>query len=312
MIFLFGARKESENAFIFQFVYGSSGTIEWPDGTTDTFSANIPEKYFDYDALPVQASSDGTKWVWITIRGTITGISHTVRPSSYTGAYYVPQIYEIYLKATDATSWGFATNNTTVLRNLEYLHWYGKCNVSSLSYFLAHTTGLRGCIFEDSSSVTNFSSFLYASGIQSNLKVDVSSATTLNSFLRACSGFNERLNINSSSFTNMAAAFQSLYSYAHELDLDLSSLTTDIGTTVIQNAYSLPSLRLRNMTSVVTSLTVVGSALSSTALATLFGDLYDRSSTTAGSITITNAAGAASLTSEQEAIASSKNWTIVS
>jgi hypothetical protein len=64
------------------------------------------------------------------------------------------------------------------------------------------------------------------------------------------------------------------------------------------------------MPSTFTSLSLSNTNLSTDALVLLFTDLYDRTGISTTTITITNVYGAASLTPEQIAIATNKNWTV--
>lgn len=130
--------------------------------------------------------------------------------------------------------------------------------------------------------------------------------------MQYCHSFNQPLNIDTSQGTIFSYFMQNCYSYGFSVTVDLVNATTAIGTSFIGiNNRSLTGLRLLNMDSVHTALAISNSSLTADALVDLFNDLYDRSSTTAGTITITKAYGAAHLTDEQRAIATSKNWTIV-
>lgn len=314
---LFGAQANAMNDMAIRFS-GGIGSIYWGDGSFTGFSSTMREHVYDYATIDVIPDSNGVKWVWIQITfnagGPPNAIYHNEKPSARptsTSIYYNPQVYEMYMNTPSITIWVWASTNATRYGLLEYFRWYGKCNLTTLANFLPYSLRLCDCIFDDSSSVTTFTSFLYYSGINGKLELNTSSATTMSSFMRATSNFNSNYNPDTSKCTNLTTSMQNNNSWTFPLVLDIGSLTVDIGITAFINMYSLPSLRLLNMNSIVTSLAVSYSAMSASALADLFEDLYDRTSLTAGSITITGAAGADLLTVEQRAIAHNKNWTIV-
>lgn len=313
---LFGVQPGAMNDMAIQFT-GGQGFIHWGDGYTEGFSSNMRERTFNYDTLDIAPDSDGVKWVWIRIAFDkeyppsvmIHNLKPSARPSG--SVYYIPQVYEIYMNSPTITSWSWSTSAYTRYGLLEYFRWYGKCNLASLANFGAYTLRLKDCIFDDSSSAASFSSFLYYSGICGRLKASTASATNISSMLRFATNFNAKYEPDTNKVMSMGTVMQNANAYAYPLVLDAASLTADIGAVSFSNMYALPSLRLLNMPTAVSSLSVTNSAMPAAALASLFGDLCDRTGLASGSITITGAAGADALTTEQRAIATNKNWTIV-
>lgn len=99
--------------------------------------------------------------------------------------------------------------------------------------------------------------------------------------------------------------------YNHSVIVDLRRSASAIGTSFIGiGNYALKGLRLLNMGTIHTALTISNSSLDVDALIALFNDLPDRIGLSAGTITISNCYGAPRLTSANRLIATSKNWNI--
>lgn len=187
-------------------------------------------------------------------------------------------------------------------------------STTSISSFLSTCYNFNQQInLLNSSSLTNISSLLQ-NGYSFNqpLNLDTGNVTQFgNVFLNAWC-FNQPLNLNTAKGQAFLNFMNGAGSFSHKLIIDLASATTAIGTGFISSqCRALTGLRLLNMGSIHTALTASYNSLTASALEDLFNDLYDRSATTAGTITITGAAGASALTAAQRLIATGKNWTIV-
>jgi len=132
-------------------------------------------------------------------------------------------------------------------------------------------------------------------------------------FMASCTSFNKKLPVFSATGNNLQYFLNYCSSYNYSVTIDLSYVTTAIGTGFIGTYnYAQKGLRLLNMGSVHNALTVAYSPMSYDALKLLIGDLYDRSSTTTGTLTITGCYGASEFTSEEiDDIKNTINWTVV-
>lgn len=319
-------------------------TIDWGDGNTETSSlyySNVTH-VFDYNSLSVTPNADGIKWVWIKYSSSsFASINIQTKPATSvsgrpSASYYVPSVYEMYLKCPQLTSLGFTSGTIIVYRLLEVFHMYGTNEMTSFNYFLRSNVNLKSLVI-DTSKGTNFSYFLYnCSGFNVQLSLDTSAGTNFSGFMRLCTAFNQPLDIDTSkgtdfnyflgscaSFnqslnlvtgagTNFAYFMNSCSSFAKSITLDLSSATTALGTQFFgTSSYALIGLRLLNMGQAHTAINISNSNMTASALADLFNDLFDRAAFTTGTITISNSFGASALTEEQRLIANAKNWDIV-
>lgn len=380
---LFGVMPTGMNDMAFQITVYNGYYVDWGDGTVDTIAANAKcEHIYDYNSLNVDPNNIGIKWVWIKFYQLVetsvfrtfihANVRHSNRPVGTTTNRFVPSVYEIYMKASQANMWSWGSSSTTTATTgntnvvaaytqfslLDRFYWYGnnliaggttgflcdcanlkdlKLDVSSFKSFFGFMS--RCSVFNQpldltsATQVTNANAFMTdCSAFNSKLDINLSDCSLFNSFMTSCSAFNQdtshldfskaggslsyflrgsrisKINIDTKNATYINYMLFSAYSTL-PITLDLTSnLETSISRA---NMYLTTSFRLQNMTDKITSILIPYSSLGTEDLVLLFGDLYDRSLTTAGTITITGVAGVSQLTTAQVDIARNKNWTII-
>ena len=318
---LFGVNENSPNDIAFTLTVPSgSYRVEWGDGTSNDYNTAVKaEHIYDYSQLSGTSGSEGYKWVWIKaypLSGNLTVIDiavprHSLRPT-ISAAQVVPQVFEIYLRAENLASMPFL--NTTAQnrhRHLNVFDFRGTNNIQSFSLFLRDSVNLRRLTLNTAAG-TNFSSFMYGcAAFNQPLNIDTAAGTNFSYFMYNCYSFNQPLNIDTAAGTNFSSFMYNCYSFNQPMSVDLIAATTAIGANFFgASSYSLKSLRLLNMGSIHTALTLTNAPLDVDALVNLFNDLCDRTGLAAGVITITNCYGKARLTPDQLAIATQKNWTV--
>lgn len=318
---LFGVMPTGPNDYAITLTAVGGYRVDWGDGTVETIaSATKCEHMYNYASLAVTPNVDGVKWVWIKFTPVSsvftvinTNVRHSSRPTASSTALFAPQVYEMYLNAPNVTTWAWANTSYTRFYQLEILDWQGVNKITTGSYFLYYAVNLKQLNIY-TGLMTNFSRFLYYCCSFNRLlrSIDTSKGTNFSYFMYQCNSFNQPLDIITSNGDDFTYFMYNMWSFLHPIAVDLIKATTAIGTGFIgSNNNSQTGLRLLNMGSIHTALTISNSNLDVTALVALFGDLYNRSSTTAGTLTITGVFGASQLTAQQRAIATSKNWTIV-
>ena len=113
-------------------------------------------------------------------------------------------------------------------------------------------------------------------------------------------------------FANATSNFMyNCTAYNQPLTVTFSLTNSNTHSNFISNTnYAMKYLRIINWNSQFASISIQNGSYSADSLALLFGDLYDRTATTAGQINITNCYGASLLTAAQKQIATDKNWVI--
>jgi hypothetical protein len=140
----------------------------------------------------------------------------------------------------------------------------------------------------------------------------VTFANSTTHFMFSCFSYNQPFP-SSLVFPNVGDYFLNLCSaFNRGVTVNLLGRAATVGTNFIgAGNFAQKWLRLLNMNSNVTAVNIGNSDMDTDALSDLFGDLYDRTGISAGTITISGSFGASKLTSTQRAIAVDKNWTVV-
>lgn len=219
----------------------------------------------------------------------------------------------------------------TYFRNLSYFLQYSTEFNSSLddvifpigrtvniSYFLAYCYSFNQSVDFlskfTSISGSNILNNCYSFNKPIKATVATGSNVSLSNFMTNCYNFNNTIDLDMSNGGAYSGSFSNMYSFTGIIIANLLGATTNpIGTSFIGTSnFAQTGLRLLNMSSVHTALTISNSNLDVVALVLLFGDLYDGSAdSTTRTLTITGVFGANKLTKAQLAIATAKNWTVV-
>jgi len=345
---LFGVQSTGPNDYAITLTASGGYTVDWGDGTVEDIASAIKcEHMYDYSTLAVTPNDIGIKWVWIKFTPTLATsyftvinhkVRHSLRPASSSNSLIVPQVYEIYLNAPNVTTWAWTSATYERFYALEIFDWQGTNKLSTCSYWFYYCKSLRKVRMDASSPgstatvkiLTNFmnnntafnstldniifpeictaSSFLQnASAFNKPTPNFIVSGST-SSLMNAWTAFNSTINFDFSAMSASSSNFTNLTAFTGELVINCLALTATSLT--LSQIYAMTGLRLLNMPSTLATISLTYTALGATELAILFEDLYDRTGLSSGAITITGSAGAAQLTTEQQEIATNKNWVI--
>lgn len=344
ILMLFGASELSPNDIAF-LCTTSAGQykVDWGDGTSDLYNSNVKAEHsYDFTTISKTVDSQGYKMVWITVTpvsGNILSFNVNQKHSLRIGSYFIPQVFEMYIQCPNMTGLTFPSSNIMYgllevfsldtnaisstfsyclancfnLKKIEKLLLPSMGNTSGMSYFMYNCYSYNAPFPDDTYLRVLGSYFMnncYSFNQSMPFLLGVSSVGIAGNFMQNCYGFNQK-------FPESLAIRGGVYflngcrSFNHSVTVDLS-LTTAVGTNFIGTGnYAQKGLRLLNMHTAHNAITISNSNLDVDALVLLFGDLTNRTATTAGTITITNCYGADKLTTEQRAIATNKNWSIV-
>ncbi|MCL2771960.1 MAG: hypothetical protein FWD71_01305 [Oscillospiraceae bacterium] len=345
MLFGVGSMSPNDMAFLITTNPTTAGySVDWGDGTVDTYNSNVKaEHIYTYSAVNAAVDSNGYKMVWITVTpnsGNISAVNLYQKHSSRAGTYSVPQVFEMYIQCPYMTGLTFSTANvpSTAQYSLLEIFSLDVNNITgAMDYLLISCLNLKIIekLYIEKASVLSY--FMQNCRTYNQpFPENVTFKNVTNYFINNCSSYNQPFSENVT-FSNAAMNFMancfsynqpfpnnvifpkaaeyfmlSCSSFNHTVTVDLSGRTSAIGTNFISNAnYAQKGLRLLNMGTVHTALNISNSNMDRDALVLLFGDLADRTGLTAGTITITGCYGASKLSSDDRAIATSKNWNIV-
>jgi len=337
----FGINEHSINSYLVSTNGDFSGgtfTIDWGDGTNDTLPSNtsIPPHKYDYYGLDLPVSSEGYKWVWIKItpnNGDLTLIS-MFAPTSVKTLNHIPQIFEMYLQASELTVLDFAYGGMKY-ENLDVFWYEGTNKITNMNYFLSSCVNLKRLKLYTGNS-TSFNQFLSSCfSLNQDLEFDTSKGTDFYYFMSSCKSFDSELKIDTSNGTDFRGFLYDGSAFNKQLTIDTSkglyfdmfmigcncynrSLTIDLlSTTVPLGQYlmfsqniSLTKPRVLNMSSVHNILSVANSSVNIDSLMLLYEDLPDRTGLAAGNFDIHNTPANSVITSDQIALFTSKNWTL--
>ena len=193
-------------------------------------------------------------------------------------------------------------------------------NITNIQFGKKHTSVIFGRIMSQwldiNISGTALTTFRFSEISYANLleKVKVyqstNACTNMSNMFQYCYSLQSPnlSNFNTAAVTNMSSMFQYCYSL-QSLNLSQTTLSAVNSAGSFANfsigTISLASVRIPNTK---WSFTVANNPLSASALNTLFGDLFDLTSQTAQTITITGCTGASTC---DKTIATAKNWVVV-
>ncbi len=225
---LFGVMPAGPNDYAIA-LSGAAYTANWGDGTSDNYASGAKaEHLFDYASLNVAPNAEGIKWVWMkfapTSAGNFTTIDHAVRhssrPAGSSSNTFVPQVYEMYLKATQVSTWGWITSTSTKYSLLNIFYWYDANKIQSFNSFLSQSCNLKLLRINTSSGVI-FSFFLFGcDSFNQELNIDTGEGIYFDNFLASCYSFNQELDIDTGKGIYFDNFLASCYSFNRPLGID--------------------------------------------------------------------------------------------
>ena len=317
---LFGVQEHGPNDYAFLMATGTSGSyaVDWGDGTVETAATNtVCEHAYDFASLSKPAGSEGYKWVWIRATPadgfhiTALNISQyrpSWRPAGNGSCFFIPQVFEIYIRAGEMSSLPFSVDYHTRHYLCDVFDFGGNNKITNLQAFCAYFYSLKKLRIH-TGQVTNFQQFLYQCySFNQPLDIDTGKGNLFGSFLYQCYSYNRPLAFmpKGSSLNNFCLNNSA---YNGKRTFDFSTVTNVTG--FLGNNHAMTGLRLLNMGSAISALSLQNSSMDADALMELCDDLYDRSAATAGTLTVTGTPASAQLTPTQKAMFTAKNWTLV-
>jgi len=277
------------NDIALQFNFTGNCIVDWGDGNNNNLITGTLTQYlYNFNNINVQVNDDGSKWVWIHVyatSGNITTCYSGGTPNTRaTTSYYSPNVFEIYANLPSASL--SHINNNSNYKQCEIMNFYALNNLSiSSSQLLGMLTSLKNCTFPGPITGTGMFNGSYM----------LEKITLLSGYYRADQN-------------QMLMTPHSL----REITLDFNNYGTNIAAGIFNAlGYSLRKFRFLNMGSAQTTVNLSYSKIDLENLKLLIGDLYDRSSTTTGTLNLTATPAGSQATASDIALATAKNWNVI-
>ena len=306
-LFLVG---DNDSNFV-AFRFGGNHTVDWGDGNIENVYGGVTAEH-NYVFSSLSASTEigpvGSKMrqamIVITPQAgqNLTSASFDFRHSSLSGITYTTPILEITLSVPNCTT--LAIGGT--IGNLRLLD---RCNILShntisASNMFSGCASLKSVPLFDTSSVTNMTNmFSGCSTLQSIPLFNTSSAQTMTNMFNGCSTLQSVPLFDTSAAINMGSMFNGCRSLQSIPNFDCSSATTSVNFAINCNG-----LKRCQATGIKTNVSFASCSLSATSLNEIYTNLADLTALPTQNITVTGNYGIAT---DNPAIATAKNWTVV-
>jgi len=256
----------------------------------------------------------------------LTSISFNFKHSSLGATAYTTPILEITLSAPNCTTLviGGTTANLRLLEQCTIL----SHNATNMSSMFSNCSSLQSVPLFNTSAVTNMTSmFSSCISLQSVPLFNTSATTSMNSMFSSCLSLQSVPLFNTSAVTNMNGMFSSCYSIRDVPLFNIAAVT--IMSSMFQTCLSLQSVPALNCSSstsmssfvigcsglkrcqatgIKTAVSFANCALSATNLNEIYTNLANLTALPTQTITVTGNYGVAT---DNPAIATAKNWTVV-
>lgn len=320
-------------------VVNSTYVVDWGDGTTDTYNLSgnftiAATHQYDYTTISnTTLCSRGYKQVLITgtTLATITnlnfgaqeklittnqshvysgflesyfsqgwkGVGFVTTASGASGYQYHEMLEYVY---RDCVGVQFLENMCFWLRRLKKVDLINTESVISIYYTFGRCYDLRKVTMNLPVCVSSSYAFVSSTSIE---ETNLLNLPKLTGSIQMYLGTQIRkINLNLADYNDVFTN-----SRAEDITLDVSQCTA-----ASLNLSTVPTLRsfhLIGATTTITTLNFTQTAMSRPAILQLFNDLPNRTSLTAGTITITGARGAHLITADDILVATNKNWTVI-
>jgi surface protein len=330
-LFLVG---DNDSNFV-AFRFSGNHTVDWGDGNIENVVSGVTAEH-NYVFSSLSASTEigpvGSKMRQAMIVVTpqagqnLTSVSFDFRHSSLGTTTYTTPILEITLSAPNCTTLdiGGTTGNLRLLDQCTILshntisasNMFNVCaSLQSIplfdtSYVTNMTNMFNGCaslqsvpLFDTSSAQNMTNMFSGCSTLQSIPLFNTSSVTTMNNMFNGCSILQSVPLFNTSAVINMGGMFNGCRSLQSIPNFDCSSATASSSFAINCNG-----LKRCQATGIKTNVSFASCSLSATSLNEIYTNLADLTALPTQTITVTGNYGIAT---DNPAIATAKNWTVV-
>jgi surface protein len=330
-LFLVGDNDSNFVAFRFSGDY----TVDWGDGNIENVAAGVTAEH-NYVFSSLSASTEigpiGSKMrqamIVITPQAgqNLTSVSFDFRHSSLGGITYTTPILEITLSAPNCTTLTIggttgnlrlldqcnilshntinASNMFNVCGSLKSVPLFDTSSVTSMTNMFSGCTSLQSVpLFNTSSAQNTTNMFSGCVSLQSVPLFDTSSVTTMNNMFTSCSILQSIPLFNTSAAINMGSMFNGCRSLQSIPIFDCSSATASSSF-----AANCNGLKRCQATGIKTNVSFANCSLSASSLNEIYANLADLTALPTQTITVTGNYGIAT---DNPAIATAKNWTVV-
>jgi hypothetical protein len=214
-------------------VTGCTYTVDWGNGTTQSYSAGVTAQYnFDFGSISAATSVTGVEGLsgyrqtvikaYPTVAGTtFSGIDLAGKYSQagYTfGSAWSPAWLDMRIAGSTISSFKFFIPNSGVSNNIEQFEWVGNSGITNgTSFFSSNSSGIAGCKNLKSligtswtSNIINFTSMFSACKILRTIPLlNTASGTNFTSMFQSCTSLETIPLLNTASGTNFTSMFQS-------------------------------------------------------------------------------------------------------
>ena len=306
-LFLVGDNDSNFVAFRFSGNY----TVDWGDGNIENVAAGVTAEH-NYLFSSLSASTEigpvGSKMrqamIVITPQAgrNLTSISFDFKHSSLGATTYTTPILEITLSAPSCTTWliGGTIGNLRLLEQCTIL----SHNATNMTNLFSGCSALQSVPSFNTAAVTNMASMFQAcAALQSVPSFNTIAVTNMSNMFQACSALQSVPLFNTSAVTNMTSMFNACRSLQSIPNLNCSSATS-----IISFAINCNGLKRCQATGIKSTVSFANCALSATNLNEIYTNLADLTALPTQTITVTGNYGIAT---DNPAIATAKNWTVV-
>ena len=249
-------------------VTGCTYTVDWGNGTTQSYSAGVTAQYnFDFGSISAATSVTGVEGLsgyrqtvikaYPTVAGTtFSGIDLAGKYSQagYTfGSAWSPAWLDMRIAGSTISSFKFFIPNSGVSNNIEQFEWVGNSGITNgTSFFSSNSSGIAGCKNLKSligtswtSNIINFTSMFSACKILRTIPLlNTASGTNFTSMFANCSSLQTVPLLNTASGTIFTGMFNSCRNLQTIPPLNLTS-GTDFST-MFASCESLQTIPLLN------------------------------------------------------------------
>jgi surface protein len=330
-LFLVGDNDSNFVAFRFSGNY----TVDWGDGNIENVYGGVTAEH-NYVFSSLSASTEigpvGSKMrqamIVITPQAgqNLTSVSFDFRHSSLSGITYTTPIIEITLSAPNCTTLTIggttgnlrlldqctilshntisASNMFNVCASLKSIPLFDTSYVTNMANMFTGCASLQSIPLFDTSSAQNMTNmFSGCSTLQSVPLFNISSVTTMSNMFNGCSMLQSVPLFNTSSAINMGSMFNGCRSLQSIPNFNCSRATTSSFF-----ALNCNGLKRCQATGIKSAVSFANCSLSASSLNEIYANLADLTALPTQTITVTGNYGIAT---DNPAIATEKNWTVV-
>jgi hypothetical protein len=306
-LFLVGDNDSNFVAFRFSGNY----TVDWGDGNIENVASGVTAEH-NYVFSSLSASTEigpiGSKMrqamIVITPQAgqNLTSISFNFKHSSLGSTAYTTPILEITLSAPNCTTIviGGTTGGLRLLEQCTIL----SHNTTNMSNMFTGCVSLQSVPLFNTAAVTNMLNiFQNCFSLQSVPLFNTAAVTNMNNMFNGCFTFQSVPLFNTAAVTNMSNMFTGCGSLQSVPTLNCSSATN-----ISSFALNCNGLKRCQATGIKTTVSFANCALSATNLNEIYTNLANLTALPTQTITVTGNYGIAT---DNPAIATAKNWTVV-